>query len=453
MSATSTPWALRGEVLRWGGDPFHTPPEQAIRFETDGAVVIQDGVIQAVGPAETTLAAYPGVPVTRCGDKLILPGFVDCHTHYPQTEIIASYGAQLLDWLNTYTFPEELRFADPAHAHRIAGRFLDTLARHGTTSASVYCTVHPESVEALFEAAAARNLRLAAGKMMMDRHAPEGLTDTPQTGYEHSKALLERWHGQNRLAYAISPRFAPTSTQDQLEAAGALWAEHPGALMQTHISENHKEIAWVADLFPEARDYLDVYQRAGLTGPGANFGHAIHLSDRECAALRETGAGVSHCPTSNLFIGSGLCDVHGLRAEGIPVGLATDVGGGSSFSMLTTMKAAYEIAQLRGVSLHPAQAYHLATQGSAQVMRMADKIGDLAPGLEADITILDPDATPILAARTRRADSISDLLFALMILGDDRAVWRTYSGGALIHDRDKADTLRATQLEEHRSSS
>jgi len=296
-------------------------------------------------------------------------------------------------------------------------------------SAAAFCTIHPESVDALFQAGQARGMRLTAGKVMMDRNAPEGLRDTPQSGYDQSKALIDRWAGQGRLSYAVTPRFAPTSTPEQLEVAGALWAEHPDCAMQTHLSEQHEEIAWMKDLFPDDPDYLAVYQRFGLSGPGAIMGHAIHLTDREIAALRDTGAAVAHCPTSNAFIGSGMCDVTGLRAAGVPVGLATDVGGGSSFSMLATMRSAYEIGQLRGDALHPAQLWWLATAGSAAAMRVGEQIGGLAKGMEADLVILDPDATPVLAQRTQRAEDIWDVLFALIILGDDRAIHQTWVNG------------------------
>lgn len=438
MARDPQPQALRGRVLRFLGDPFLGPPDAAATLDEDGAVVFYDGIIQAVGPAEAVLAANPSAAVTRFADQLIAPGFVDAHFHYPQLGVIASYGTQLLDWLTRYTFPEELTLADPGYAAAIAGRVLDLMARNGTTSGAAFCTVHEASAEALFAAAAERGMRIAAGKVMMDRNAPAGLTDTATSGYDQSKRLLARWHGAGRATYAVTPRFALTSSPDQLAAAGALWAEHPDALMQTHLSENRDEIAWVAKLFPEARDYLDVYERFGLVGPGAVFGHAIHLTPRERDQLVESGSAIAHCPTSNAFIGSGLFDLAGLRDRRDPVivGLATDVGGGSSFSMLAVMRSAYEIAQLSGYSLHPIRAWALATMGSAAALRLGDKIGALAPGLEADVLVIDPAATPLLADRTARAQSLAELLFALMILGDDRAIRRTYAGGRLIHDRD-----------------
>jgi guanine deaminase len=367
--------------------------------------------------------------VTDHGDALILPGFVDAHVHYPQTGIIASWGKRLIDWLETYTFPEEMRFGDPAHARATAELYLDLVLAHGTTTVASYCTIHPESVDAFFEAAEARGLRAVAGKTCMDRNAPEGLRDTPASAYDDSRALLGRWHGRGRLAYAITPRFSPTSTPAQLEAMGALWAENPTCLMQTHLSEQTDECAWVAELFPDARDYLDTYERFGLLGPGAVFGHAIHLSDRERARLAEADASLVHCPTSNTFIGSGLFDMDGLAAAGHRIGLATDTGGGSSFSMLRTMAAAYEIAQLCGRALHPAELLWLATAGSARALRLDARIGRLAPGFEADLVVLDLASTPAIAQRAARASDIWEAVFPTIMMGDDRAIRATYVAG------------------------
>ena len=433
----STRFAIRGQTLAFKADPFEVAPEDAIAFDSDGGVVIADGVIEATGPAHAILARYPGITVTAYPGHLIMAGFVDCHVHYPQTGIIASYGTQLLEWLDKYTFPEELKFADPLYAGVVAETFLDEILRNGTTTASVYCTSHPQSVYMLFEAAQARGLRIAAGKSMMDRNAPAGLLDTPERACEESEALIRRWHGRDRMTYVVTPRFAVTSTDRQMAAMGALWQAHPTTLMQTHISENTAEIERVRQLFPTARDYLDTYERVGLIGPGANFGHAIHLDPREIDRLRETGSGISHCPTSNLFIGSGLFYLAALRqiAKPIPVGLGTDVGGGSSFSMLATMRAAYEIAQLRGNSLHPVRAFWLATRGSARVLRMDHAIGNLAPGYEADIAVIDLNSTPVITQRMARANSISEMLFVQMILADDRAIAATYAAGRLVHCR------------------
>lgn len=419
---------LLGQTLGFADDPFAAPPAEALRHERRGGVLVSGGRIAATGGRDALLAAHPEARRVELGELLLLPGFVDCHAHYPQTRIVASWGERLIDWLNRYTFPEEMRFADPAYAAAVAEDWLDLLAANGTTSAATFCTIHPGSVDAVFAAAERRGVALTAGRTMMDRNAPDGLRDDAATSHDESAALLARWRGRGRLEYAVSPRFAPTSTPAQLEAAGALWAANPACAMQTHLSEQPEEIAWVKSLYPGEADYLAVYERFGLVGPGALMGHAIHLAPRERAALAERGAAVAHCPTSNAFIGSGLCDVAGLKAAGIEVGLATDTGGGSSFSMLATMRAAYEIGQLRGAKLHPAQLLWLATEGSARALRRP-RLGRLEAGAEADLVALDPAATPALAARTARAESVSDLLFALIVLGDDRAVAETWIGG------------------------
>ncbi|MBT3556164.1 MAG: guanine deaminase [Rhodospirillales bacterium] len=428
---------LRGQTLSFRDDPFACDPDAAIDFHSDGAVWIVDGVIKQVGAARDVLDAAPDVPVRNYGDALIMAGFVDCHAHYPQTAIIASYGEQLLDWLKQYTFPEEMRFVDGEYARRQADLYLDECLRNGITTSSVYCSVHPQSADSFFEASNARGLRMAAGKVLMDRHAPDGLTDTATTGYDQSKALIERWHGVGRNMYAITPRFAPTSTPEQLEAAGTLWREYPDVLMQTHASENANEIQWVKELFPSAPDYMGVYENYGLVGPGAIYGHAIHLNEREQELFRDSGAAMAHCPTSNLFIGSGLFDLQSMRESDRPVtvGLATDVSGGSSFSMFSTMRTAYEIAQLRGYSLHPVRAYYLATLGSAATMRIDDKVGNLAAGYEADLVVLDLSSRPLIAQRMKRSESITDVLFTQMILADDRATIATYANGSIVYER------------------
>ncbi|SMX43223.1 guanine deaminase [Maliponia aquimaris] len=416
-----------GQTLRFTASPFEAGPEAALH-EGSGALVVDDGRIVQVGRAED-LRTGDYASVTDHGAALLLPGFIDAHAHYPQTGIIASWGKRLIDWLNTYTFPEEMRFGDPAYAGEVAGRYLDLLLANGTTTVCSYCTIHPESVDAFFTAAEVRGMRVLGGKTCMDRNAPEGLRDTAQRAYDESRALLERWHGRGRASYVITPRFSPTSTPDQLAALGALWAEHPDCLMQTHLSEQTDEIAWVKSLFPKARDYLDTYERFGLLGGNGLYGHAIHLEPRERDRLREVGAALIHCPTSNTFIGSGLFDMDGLTREGHPVGLATDTGGGSSFSMLRSMAAAYEIAQLRGRALHPAELLWLATAGSARALRLEGMIGALEPGLEADFIALDLGSTPAIAQRSARAGDIWEALFPTIMMGDDRAVAATYVAG------------------------
>jgi guanine deaminase len=418
---------ILGQTLSVAGDPAALGLE-AVAHITHGAVLLQGGKIAAVGPAATLRAAHPGAVIDDHGARLILPGFVDAHAHYPQTAIIASWGKRLIDWLNSYTFPEEARFADPAYAAEIAGRYLDLLLSNGTTTVASYCTIHPESVDAFFTAAQARGMRALAGKTCMDRDtAPAFLRDSAQSAYDDSKALIARWHGVDRLSYVITPRFSPTSTPDQLTALGALWAEHPDCLMQTHLSEQTDEIAWVKSLYPAARDYLDTYEVYGLLGPNGLYGHAIHLEPREIDRLAEMDAALVHCPTSNSFIGSGLFDM-GLRAR-MRVGLATDTGGGSSFSMLRTMAAAYEIAQLRGMALHPAELLWLATGASAQALRLEDRIGRLAPGFEADLVVLNLAATPAIAQAASRAEDIWQAVFPTIMMGDDRAIAQVYVAG------------------------
>ncbi|UWQ84695.1 guanine deaminase [Leisingera caerulea] len=424
----ATGFILKGHVLSFSGSPFDGErPEDAARLQE--AVAVQDGLIEGAGTLAEMQALLPEAETVGHSGKLIMAGFVDAHVHYPQTAIIASWGKRLIDWLNSYTFPEEMRFADRAYADEIAARYLDLTAAHGTTTVCSYCTIHSESVDAFFAAAQARGQRVAAGKTCMDRNAPEGLRDTAQSAYDDSEALIGRWHGVDRLEYAITPRFSPTSTPEQLEAMGALWGKHPECLMQTHLSEQTDEIAWVRELFPQARDYLDTYEEFGLLGAKGLYGHAIHLEERERHRLRDYGAALIHCPTSNTFIGSGLFDMAGLMAEGQRIGLATDTGGGSSFSMLRTMAAAYEIGQLRGTPLHAAQLLWLATQGSATALRMDGKIGNIAAGMEADLVVLDLASTPAIAQRAARAEDVWEAVFPTIMMGDDRAIAETWIGG------------------------
>ncbi|QPM90976.1 guanine deaminase [Pseudooceanicola algae] len=420
---------MKGQLVDFTGDPFAAPLAECTRIEAHGALVIRGGQILDRGPVDRITAAYPRARVVDYGQGLILPGFIDAHVHFPQTAMIASWGKRLIDWLNTYTFPEETRFADPDYAAEIAARYLDLTTANGTTSMVSFCTIHPAGVEAFFAEAARRGQRVVGGRTCMDRNSPDGLRDTAQSAYDESRALLEKWHGQERISYAITPRFSPTSTPDQLAALGALWAEHPDCLMQTHLSEQTDEIDWVRSLYPQARDYLDTYEQHGLLGANGLYGHAIHLEPREIDRLREVGAAVVHCPTSNTFIGSGLFDMAGLKAQGLRVGLATDTGGGSNFSMLRTMAAAYEVGQLRGVALHPAQLLWLATAGSAGAIGMADRIGTLAPGSEADITVLDLGSTPAIAQRSARAGDLWEALFPTIMMGDDRAVQAVWIAG------------------------
>lgn len=410
-----------GQTLWFADDPMRAGPEAA-RCDARGAIAVQNGHVLARGTADDLRRTYPHAQVQDHGQALILPGFIDAHVHYPQTAMIASWGKRLIDWLNTYTFPEEMAFADPTYAQEIANRYLDLALSHGTTTMCSYGTIHPQSVDAYFTAAAARGMRVLGGKTCMDRNAPDGLRDCAQSAYDDSKALLQQWHGRGRASYVITPRFSPTSSPEQLSALGVLWAEYPDCLMQTHLSEQTDEIAWVRGLFPQARDYLDTYEAHGLLGANGLYGHAIHLEPRERDRLHEVGAALVHCPTSNTFIGSGLFDMAGLVAEGQRVGLATDTGGGSSFSMLRTMAAAYEVAQLRGVALHPSALLWLATEGSARALRIADRVGTLSPKSEADFITLDLASTPAIAQRSARASDLWEAVFPTLMMGDDRAV-------------------------------
>lgn len=429
---SSKPILLTGRSLSFDGDPTVNP--ESVRYTEKGAVLLADGHIVWTGQAGDEPADLSaGAARHDYGDNLILPGFVDGHVHYPQIGVIASFGAQLLDWLEKYTFPEEARFSDPDYADRTAKLFLDLLLANGTTTAAVYCTVHPESADAFFAESSARNLRMIAGKILMDRNAPDNVRDTAQSGYDETKLLIEKWHGQGRNLYAVTPRFAPTSTPAQLEACGTLMSEFSDIYLQSHVSENTEEVKWVAELFSDARSYLDVYGRFGMLGARALYGHAIHMDDADLAQAAGTDTKFVHCPTSNLFIGSGLFRMQETRAAGVDVMLGCDVGGGTSLSPFATMKAAYEIAQFSGYSLTPEEAFWLSTSGGAETLSLGDRIGKLQPGYEADLVVLDVNSTPIIRQRMDRADSLRDMLFTQMILADDRAVRATYAAGGLVY--------------------
>ena len=416
---------IRGRVLDFHADPAETADNH--RYLEDGAVLIDDGRILAVD--DYAVLARPGIAEIDHRPNLILPGFIDTHIHFPQVQVVASWGTQLLDWLNTYTFPEEARFNQQGHAPAMADAFLNLLTDHGTTTAVAFCSVHPESAEALFTAAHARNMAMIAGKVMMDRNAPPQVLDTPQQGYDDSKALIERWHGKGRQRYAITPRFAITSTPEQMAATGRLVQEFPDCHIQTHLSENLDEIAFTRGLYPDARDYLDIYETYGLLSEKLLLGHSIHLRPREITRMAETGSRAVFCPTSNLFLGSGLFDEAGLRTAGIACGIATDIGGGTSYSMLQTLNEGYKILQLRGQKLHPLAAFHWVTRGNAQALGLQDEIGTLAAGSAADLVVLDSRATPAMALRAQRAGTLAEELFILQIMGDDRAVAQTYVAG------------------------
>jgi guanine deaminase len=429
--------AIRGRLLGFIDDPAEVGEASSYQHFSDGLILIEDGRIARVGDAADLLANVPpGTPVDHYPDCLILPGLIDTHIHYPQTQVIASYGTQLVEWLHRYTFVEEQKFADPAHAAGVARFFLDELLRNGTTTAAVYCTTHPASVEAFFAESERRRTRMIAGKMMMDRNAPAPLTDTAQQGYDQSKSLLQAWHGRSRQRYAVTPRFALTSSAAQLEAAGALLREYPDVPLQTHLAENHEEIAAVRQLFPSAKSYTDVYDRFGLLGPRSIFGHCLHLAEDELQRLSATGSVAAFCPTSNLFIGSGLFDLARVRAPGRPVrvSLATDVGGGTSYSMLRTAAEAYKVLQLQGQNLSPLGTFYLMTLGNARALGLDGAIGSFGIGCEADLVVLDPYATRAMAHRMATVgEDLEATLFVLMTLGDERAVRATYVLGELAH--------------------
>jgi len=411
--------------------------ESAVRFEPNGALVIENGKIVARGTEQTILAQYSaGYEITRYDGKFIIPGMIDTHVHFAQTEMIAAYGEQLLTWLTEHAFPTEEKFAEKSHARKIANAFTDELLKNGTTTALVFATVHPQSVDALFEVAQEKNMRLIAGKVMMDRNCPETLQDTAKSSYQDSKDLIEKWHGRDRLAYAVTPRFAPTSTPEQLKACGDLLNEYPSVYMQTHVSENKNECKWVNELFPDAKDYVGVYEDAGLLRKRSVLAHGIHLSDRELNCIHQHDTSIAHCPTSNMFIGSGLFDLKTIQAHDIPVGMGTDVGAGTSFSLLQTYNEAYKVQQLRGDKLSAFQGLYLNTLGGARALDLEGTIGQLEPGCEADVVVLDLEATPLMALRMGNSASLHDKLFALMMLGDDRCISETYVLGQPVSKKD-----------------
>ena len=421
--------AYRASVLHCVSDPGEHSASGATEIFEDGVLVVEDGHVVAVGDAETRLREYDNAELIDLTGKLIVPGFVDCHVHFPQLDIVGSYGEQLLDWLTKYAYPAEMQFADADYAREVAGVFLDELLANGTTTALVFGTVHPHSADAIFEAASARGMRLIAGKVLMDRGCPDDLRDDPDSAYADSKALIERWHGEGRLGYAITPRFALTSSDDQLAAAGRLAAEFPDVWVHTHLAENKTEIEEIARLFPDRKSYLDVYDHHGLVRERSVFAHCLHMHDDDRQTMSARGSAAAFCPTSNLFLGSGLFDLRAFREAGIRCGLGTDVGGGTSLSMLRTASEAYKVLHLQDQSLPADRALWLATLGAAEALYLDDKIGNFEPGKEADFVVIDPAATRMTARRSERADTILEELFALLTLGDDRHIAATYVAG------------------------
>lgn len=427
--------AVRGRFL----DIQHTAsqPEDIasyIRYIEDGVLLSNAGKIVWFGAwADVDPKLLDGVAVAHYPDQLITPGFIDTHIHFPQTEMMGAYGEQLLSWLNNYTFPTEIKFKNKAYADQIASFFVNELLKNGTTTALVFCTVRPESVDALFEVAASKNMRLIAGKVMMDRHAPEALCDTAKSSYTESKQLIEKWHENGRALYAITPRFAPTSTDEQLSMAGQLKQEFPSVYVHTHLSENKDEIAWVKSLFPHHAGYLDVYHQYGLTGERSVFAHCVHLNDDEWQCMHDTDSTIAFCPTSNLFLGSGLFPLRKAWQHGVKVGLGTDVGAGTSFSQLQTLGEAYKVQQLQGNTLSAFEAFYYATLGGAKSLDLDDRLGNFNVDKEADFIVIDLNATPLQKLRQSHANTIEDRLFALFTLGDDRNIVATYVNGQKVY--------------------
>jgi len=437
MTKALSTTVYRAAILHFLSDP-DVDGEKAYQFFEDGCMIVEDGKVKKVGEASGILSELPeNTNLVEYKDHLIIPGMIDTHIHFPQVEVIASYGEQLLDWLNNYTFPAERQFEDKEYASNIANFFLDELLKNGTTTALVFGTVHKQSVDAFFEASEARNTRMICGKVMMNRNAPEFLCDTPESSYQDSKELIEKWHNKGRQLYAVTPRFAITSTEEQLQKAGQLLEEYPDVYMQTHISENKDEVAFTKELFPDSLDYLDVYDQYGLLGQRSVFAHGIHLTPREHQRFRETQSSVSFCPTSNLFLGSGLLDIKELEQENVPYSVATDVGGGTSFSMLQTLNEAYKVTQLNGNKLSALKSLYLATLGNAKTLQLEDKIGSFKEGNEADFAVLDFNSTPLMSLKQSKCKTLAEKLFAMIILGDDRAVRATYVAGNCVHDRDQ----------------
>ncbi|CAI2436510.1 Guanine deaminase [Serratia liquefaciens] len=406
---------------------------QQLRHIPDGLMLLHEGAIAWFGSWQQGESLLPpGFEVAHYPDKLIVPGFIDTHIHYPQTEMIGAYGEQLLTWLKNYTFPTESQFCCERHSDKMSAFFLQQLLSNGTTTALVFGTVHPQSVEALFRQAAALNMRLIAGKVMMDRHAPEALLESPEQSYRQTRALIERWHGKQRLSYAITPRFAPTSTPALLEQVQRLRQEFPDAYLHTHLSENLDEVAWVKELFPDSRSYLDVYQQYGLTGEKSVFAHCLHLEEQEWDCLCQTRSAIAFCPTSNLFLGSGLFNLQKAWQKQVRLGIGTDVGAGTTFNMLETLGEAYKVAQLQRYQLSACEAFYHATLGGARALSLDDKIGNFDVGKEADFVVLDPAVSPLQKLRHENSRELAEQLFVLMTLGDDRNVYRTYVDGKVV---------------------
>ena len=426
----------RSSIFHFLREPANHSDHNCYQYFEDGLLIIENGKVKTIGPTKELKKNLPkDIEIIDYTGYLISPGFIDIHIHYAQTEIIASYGEQLLGWLNEFVFPEEAKYQDKKYAKQVAEFFLDELIRNGTTTASVYSTVHSTSVDALFESAECKNMRILTGKTLMDRNAPSYLLDTPEQAYAESKQLIEKWHGKNRLSYVLTPRFALTSSDEQLKAAAKLIRENPTIYLQSHISENTNEVEQVKQLFPWSKNYTDVYDHYNLLGERSIFGHAIYLSDEEFQQFHDTKTVIAWCPTSNFFLGSGLFKLEKAWKYKNRVGIGTDVGGGSSFSMLQTLNEAYKTAAVQNVRLPPLHSFYYITLGNAEALSLNDKIGNFTSGKEADFIVIDLNCTPLLASKTARAKTLEEKLFNLAVLGDDRAVKATYILGELKYQK------------------
>jgi guanine deaminase len=423
---------LRGRLLSFLRQPEDLQDNGSYVYHQDGGLLIEDGKIAAVGDFAVIRKQAPvDVEAIDHRPHLIMPGFIDPHIHFPQMQVVGSYAGNLLEWLNTYTFVEEQRFVDPAHAARIASKFFDELVRYGTTTAVAYCSVHKVSADAFFAESLRRNMRMVAGKVMMDRNAPPGLRDTPQSGYDDTKQVIADWHGKGRNHVAITPRFAITSTPEQMEMSQALAREFPDLHIQTHLSENLDECRFAGELYPEAKDYTDIYARYGLLGRKGLFGHCIHLSDREADAMSESGSVAVFCPTSNLFLGSGLFGLKRLERRPKPVraAIATDIGGGTSYSMLRTLDEGYKVLQLQGDRMTPLESFYRMTRGNAEALALEDRIGTLDVGSDADLVVLNAASVPAMALKMEVVSTLAEELFLMQTMGDDRTIVETYVAG------------------------
>ncbi len=432
---------LRGEMLSFSAEPFFDPDKpgdespDAVEHLTDAVISIENGIIESIDDAQTLLDK--GDSLADCEDlrgALILPGFIDTHIHYPQMDIIGGYGSHLLEWLERYAFPAEIAYAEKPFADAQAELFMRSLFKHGTTSALTFTTVHAHTTDALFTAAERHGARMMAGKVLMNRNAPAELTDAGD-GIAESATLIERWHNRGRLAYAVAPRFAITCTDEQLGGAGELMQQYPDVYLQTHLAEDPGEITETLKLFPNAKNYVDVYERFNLLGDRSIFAHGIHLSDEELQRLAETRSGIAFCPTSNLFLGSGLLKRNRVREHKVRLSVATDVGGGTSFSQLATLGDGYKVGQLNDEPWHPLNALHAITRGNALALGLADKIGQIAVGFDADITVLNPAENSLLQQRLKRTDDLSERLFAAYFLAGDNAIERTIVAGNTVYQR------------------